>query len=229
MAGERSIAWTAITRKGHLIQTGARLMFFAAPFFVLAVFFSWQTLMRIENVPPVSCCAAVYDRILDGAPGTAAMKGLVPVFLWASLAGCTALLVLAVQSIRRPDRGSGAIRLATALLWSIGATITVKQVWSAYYYQVLSHPCPWCLFLPDYWGAGFFIFGCMSIVVLESVALWLADRTRMHHPALADPADARIRRAAWRIAAALIGFTVLTGGPAIVWRLHTGVWLDGSP
>jgi hypothetical protein len=215
--------------EGHLIQTGARLMFFAAPFFVLAVFFSWQTLMRIENVPPVSCCAAVYDRILGGAPGTAAMKGLVPVFLWASLAGCTALLVLAVQSIRRPDRGSGAMRLAIALLWSIGATISVKQVWSAYYYQVLSHPCPWCLFLPDYWGAGFFIFGCMSIVVLESVALWLADRTRMHHPALADPADARIRRAAWRIAAALIGFTVLTGGPAIVWRLHTGVWLDGSP
>jgi hypothetical protein len=47
--------------EGHLIQTGARLMIGAAPFFVLAVFFSWQALMRIENVPPVSCCAAVYD------------------------------------------------------------------------------------------------------------------------------------------------------------------------
>jgi hypothetical protein len=101
-------------------------------------------------------------------------------------------------------------------------------VWSAYYYQVLSHPCPWCLFLPDYYGAGFLIFGCMAVVVMESIALWLADRTRRRYPVLADPATKRIRRSAWHIDS-LIGFTILTAGPAIAWRLRTGVWLDGSP
>jgi hypothetical protein len=214
--------------EGLLTQAGARAILLAAPFLLLAVFFSWQSLMRIENVPPVSCCAAVYDRILDDSPGSVALKGLTPIFLWGGLAGFTALLILAVSSIRRPGHGAGALRCMIAAVWSIGATVSVKQVWSAYYYQVLSHPCPWCLFLPDYWGAGFLIFGCMAIVVLESVALWLADRTLSRVPALAAPARKRIRQAAWRITIALIGFTVLTAGPAIVWRLRTGAWLDGS-
>ena len=215
--------------EGRLTRAGARVMICAAPFFVLALFFSWQTLMRIENVPPVSCCAAVYDQVLDEAPGFAAMKRLGPVSLWGSLAGSATLLVLAVLAIRFPDRGSGALRCAIAFPWSIVATVSVKQVWSAYYYQVLSHPCPWCLFLPDYHGVGFFIFGCMAVAVLESVALWLAARTRSRHPALADPAGRRIRRSAWRIAVAVTGFTLLTVGPAIAWRLRTGVWIDGAP
>ncbi|WP_319407393.1 hypothetical protein [uncultured Desulfosarcina sp.] len=214
--------------EGLLTRTGARVMIGAAPFLVLAIFFSWQALMRIENVPPVSCCAAVYDQVLDNAPGSVAMKRLAPICLWGSLAGGAALLVLAVSAIRRPGRGSGALGCAIALLWSVGATVSVKQVWSAYYYQVLSHPCPWCLFLPDYRGAGFFIFASMAVVVTESVALWLADRTRGRIPVLKEPADKRIRQAAWRISIALIGFTILTAGPAIAWRLRSGVWLDGS-
>lgn len=213
--------------EGRLTQAGARLMISAAPFFVLAVFFSWQALMRIENVPPVSCCAAVYDQVLNDPPGSAAMKRFAAISLWGSLAGSAALLVLAGLNIRFPDRRSGALGCLIAFLWAIGATVSIKQIWSSYYYQVLSHPCPWCLFLPDYYGAGFFIFGCMAVVVLESVVLWLVDRTRGRHPALADPAGKRIRRSAWRIAMALVGFTILTVGPAIAWRLRTGVWLDG--
>ena len=41
-------------------------------------------------------------------------------------------------------------RAILGIVWGIATTVAVKQVWSAYYYQVLSHPCPWCLFLPDY-------------------------------------------------------------------------------
>ena len=106
--------------------------------------------------------------------------------------------------------------------------VAVIQVWSAYYYQVLSHPCPWCLYLPDYYGAGFIIFGCMAAVVMESIALWLAEHTRGRHPVLTNPAGKRILRSAWRIAIILVVFTVLTAGPAIAWRLRTGTWLDGS-
>ena len=227
--------WRVIDRldshhpQGVLIQTGARVMMAAAPFFAMAVFYSWKALMRIETVPPVSCCAAVYDRVLSGGSESAAMRWLAPISLWGSLTGCAALLVLTRLHIRLPDRGSGALPATLAIIWCIGATVSVKQVWAAYYYQVLSHPCPWCLFLPDNYAAGFFIFGCMAVIVMESIAIWLADRIRRRHTMLADPAIARIRRAAWRMAIALIGFTVLTAGPAIAWRLRTGVWLGVSP
>ena len=215
--------------QGVLTQPCARMMLIAAPFFVLAVFFSWQALMRVETVPPVSCCAAVYDQVLSGASDSTFLKSLVSICLRFSLIGSAALLALAVSAIRSPDRTSGVIIALIAFLWGIGAIVAVKQVWSAYYYQVLSHPCPWCLFLPDYYGAGFFIFGCMAVVVMESVALWLAERTRCRYPILADPANRRIRRSAWRIAITVMVFTLLTAGPAIAWRLRTGVWLNGSP
>jgi hypothetical protein len=82
------------------------------------------------------------------------MKGLVPVFLLGQPGGLRRCSSWRCQASDHPERGSGAMRCAVAILWSIGATTaSVKQVWSAYYYQVLSHPCPWCLFLPDYYGA----------------------------------------------------------------------------
>ena len=214
--------------QGVLTQAAARVMLSAAPFFVLAVCFSWQALMRVENAPPVSCCAAVYDQVLTGASESTVIKSLVPVCLGFSLVGSAALLALAVSAIRSPHRTSGVIMAIIATLWGIAAMVAVKQVWSAYYYQVLSHPCPWCLFLPDHYGAGFLIFGCMAVVVMESIALWLAARTRCRYPVLSDPACNRIRRSAWRIAIILVVFTVLTAGPAIAWRLRTGTWLDGS-
>jgi hypothetical protein len=214
--------------QGVLTQTGARVMISAAPFFLLAVFYSWQSLIRVETVPTVSCCAAVYDRVLGGTSESAALRSLAAICLWFSLAGGAALLALMVLKIRFPDRGSGARPAVLAILWSIAATVAVKQVGSAYYYQVLSHPCPWCLFLPDYYGAGFFIFGGLAVVVMESIALWIADRIRCRYPVLDDPAAKRIHRSSWRIAIAMIGFAMLALGPAIVWRLRTGVWLDGS-
>ena len=214
--------------EGVLTQVGARVMITAAPSFVLALFFSWQALMRVENVPPVSCCAVVYDQVLSGASTSTAIKWLVPASLWGSLTGGAALLALAVLTIRFPDRISGAVPVVIATSWGIGATIAVKHVWAAYYYQVLSHPCPWCLFLSDYYGAGFFIYGCLAVVVMQSLTFWLADRIRIRYPVLADAATKRIRRSAWRIILALFGYSVLTMGPAIAWRLRTGVWLDGS-
>ena len=215
--------------QGVLTRVGARVMLGAAPFFILAVCFSWQALMRVENVPPVSCCAAVYDQVLTGGSESTVIKSFAPVCLGLDLVGSAALLALAVSAIRAPDRTPGAPVTIIAILWGIAAVVAVIQVWSAYYYQVLSHPCPWCLFLPDYHGAGFVIFGSMAIVLMESTALWLAQRTRCRHPVLTVPAVRRIRRSAWRIAVSVMVFTILTAGPAIAWHLRTGTWLDGSP
>lgn len=227
-------AWRILDRldehqpAGVLTRTKARVMVGAAPFIGLAMFYAWQGLMRIESVPAVSCCAAVYDRVLDVSPTSTDMKRLVSVCLWGSLAGGTALLALAMATIRHPLRESGLLAILIAIPWAIASTTAVKWVWSAYYFQVLSHPCPWCLFLADYFWAGFFIFGSMAVVVVEGMALDLATRTHRRHPVLAAPAIRRRRQAAWRITASLIAHTSLTAAPAIFWWLQSGLWLHGG-
>ena len=216
--------------QGVLIPTGARLLITAAPFILLALVHSWQALMRIDSAPPVSCCAAVYDQILSNASESTIRVKLTSAALWISLAGSVVLPVSALVAAtpRIPGLITGGIIAAMAIGWSVLAAVCVKQVWSAYYYEVLSHPCPWCLFLPDYHGAGFFIFACLALVTLEGVAFWVADHTGKKYAILAGPAGHRRRQAAWRIMSGIILFSILTLGPAMAWRWRTGVWMDGS-
>lgn len=212
--------------QGVLTQANVRVMISATPFLALAIFYTWQALIRIETVPPVSCCAFVYDQVLIDTDGYAATNRFKSIFFWCSLAGGAALLVLAALKSRFPCRGPGALMAVIGIFWALGAAITVTHVWSAYYYQVLSHPCPWCLFLPEHHGTGFFIFGSVAMVVLETIALWQFERVRYRYPVLAGPAERRIRQSGRRIVIAMIGFTALTLGPAIFWRIETGVWLN---
>jgi hypothetical protein len=213
--------------RGLLIQPCARLMILSAPFLLLALFHSWRALLNVDATPAVSCCAAVYDKVLDEQAAGLISAGAIPMVLWGSLAGGVVLLAAALQKIRAPLRGSCAWLGVMAPFWMVAAGVGVKQVWSAYYYQVLSHPCPWCLFLPDHNGAGFFIYGAIAMVFAECTVLFLIDRVRRRHEALAGPAAKRIRRGGRRIVFALVVFTVLTMGPALCWRLRTGVWLGG--
>ncbi|BBO91437.1 hypothetical protein [Desulfosarcina ovata] len=210
-----------------LAETGARLLIAVCPILVLALFHTWQAVMQIDGAPPVSCCAAVYDRILNNDSGLATQSRAISIALWSSLSGIAILPLVVMMAVRYPHGPTGGIAALLAIAWTGTSTVAVKHTWSAYYYQVLSHPCPWCLFLPDYNGAGFLIFGCLAIILLESIALWTAGRIRSHAP-LVDPADQRMRQAVWRIVVALVGFTLLTAGPAILWRLRTGVWMDGT-
>jgi len=214
---------------GVLVPLTARLFITAAPFVILALVNSWQALMRIDGAPPVSCCAAVYDQVLSNASDSTRMAGLLRATLWISLPG-SALLSLAslVTAVRPSVRVTGRAIAVMAIVWSVCAGVDVKHVWSAYYYEVLSHPCPWCLFLPDYYGAGFLIFACLAVVMLEGVAFWVADHTARTHAVLAEPAGRRRRKAAWRVTISILVFTLLTIGPALAWRMRTGVWMDGS-
>jgi hypothetical protein len=210
---------------GGLTWQAARIWLTAAPFLLAAVFYSWQALMQIESTPPVSCCAAVYDRVLEETTTAAVTGRLLAASFWGHLAGSVSLLILAARKIQRPEGGLGILPAAIMTLWVPAASICIKHFWSVYYYQVLSHPCPWCLFLSDHYGAGFLIFGCMAAAVLSSVSLWTADHVRSHHPLLSKPAVKRIHDSAWQLLAAIILFTILTAGPALVWRLRTGVWM----
>lgn len=226
-------AWRVLDRlnrhhpEGLLTMTAARVLISAMPFLVLAVGYAWQALMHIDPAAPVSCCAAVYDRVVQDVSPSTAGHWLVPAALRASLITGGIMMLSAISKWRRPNRGWSAIPAVLALPWMITSFIALEQVWAAYYYQVLSHPCPWCLFLPDYYGAGFFIYGTMAVAVLEAIALWVADRTRRMHTPLAATAIDRLRKAAQRMVWALAGFYLLSTGPAIIWRLRTGVWLGG--
>jgi hypothetical protein len=210
---------------GGLTWQAARILLTAAPFLLAAVLYSWPALMRIASSPPVSCCAAVYDRVLEETSTSAVPGRLLAASFWGQLAGSVGLLILAARRIQHPERGSAILPTAIVTLWVPAASICIKHLWSLYYYQVLSHPCPWCLFLSDYCGAGFLIFGCMAAAVLSSVSLWVAGHVRSRHPPLSKPAIRHIRRSAWQLLAAIVGFTGLTAGPALLWRLHTGVWM----
>lgn len=212
--------------QGMLIRTSARVMLLAAPFLALAVFCTWLAVMRVATVPAVSCCAAIYDPVVN-SNGPSIVAG--SMLTWSSLAAAAALLILTMLGIRFSHWEFGPLPAVIAVCWAVTATNAVKHVWAAYYYQVLSHPCPWCLFLPDYHGVGFFIFGCMAVVIMEGIAFWLAGRTRRQYPLLAAPAEKRRCRAARRMMIALIGFTLLTAGPAVAWRLGNGVWLGDWP
>jgi hypothetical protein len=205
-------------------QNGARLILAASPLLALSLISSWQALMHMDAVPTVSCCAAVYDRVLDGT-ADAHRVGLNP---WFSLACQALLLILSLICVWRPQWPWAWWAAPLGIAWAAGSTVAVKHVWSAYVYQVLSHPCPWCLFLPDHHGIGFPVFGCMAVIVMESLAVATAHRARVQFTDLNRPATDRIRRAAIRILVCLAGFTLLTVGPAVAWRLRTGAWLDGS-
>ncbi|BBO77278.1 hypothetical protein DSCW_46950 [Desulfosarcina widdelii] len=224
-------AWWVLERlnrfdpMGGLTWQAARIWLTAAPFLLAAFIYSWLALMQVESTPPVSCCAAVYDQVLEETSAAAVTGRLLAASFWGHLAGSVSLLILAVRRIHLPEHGSGILPAAIMILWAPAASICIKHFWSVYYYQVLSHPCPWCLFLSDYYGAGFLIFGCIAVVVLSSISLWTADRVRSRHPILSKPAVKRIHHSAWQLLAAIILFTTLTAGPALVWRLRTGVWM----
>ena len=224
-------AWQVLDRlnRSHpgnvATRSAGRMLITAAPLLVLAVYYSWQALMHVAAVPAVSCCAAIYDRILAAPADSAGSSRLIALAFFGHLTGGITLLVLAALAVRLPGRVPGGFITALAVTWSVAASVAVKQVWSPYHYQVLSHPCPWCLFLPDAYGVGFIVFGCVVVIVMEAVAFWTADRVCRQHPQLFEAAAIRRRRSAGRIICALIGFAIASAGPAIFWRLNTGIWL----
>ena len=95
--------------------------------------------MHVDAVPAVSCCAAIYDRILTAPADSATPSRMVALAFPGHLTSGIILLVLAALEIRFPGRVPGGLITALAVMGSLAASVTVKQVWSSYYYQVLCH------------------------------------------------------------------------------------------
>ncbi|MEE4608014.1 MAG: hypothetical protein V2L15_03935, partial [Desulfobacteraceae bacterium] len=169
----------------------ARVSCVVLPVALLAVADTYQALAHLNAQAPVSCCSVVYDQF----------RSLAEAHEWAgvsdrSLVGGTlalglALLAAAAAVWRGPQRvGRAAVLAVLGPVWSAVAALTLVRVLSAYYYGVLHHHCPWCLFLPEHHRIGYLLFGLLAAATLEAPAALTAARCGDRVPA----ANERARR-----------------------------------
>ena len=137
-----------------------------------------------------------------------------------------AVVILLVVVIGIAALWSGGWLLAGA--WLPIAAVALVRVWAAYHYGVLHHYCPWCLFLPEHHMIGFPVWIAWLVVAYEApAALVLSLPFIRKLPGVSLPADVGARQAARNMLMAVVFFVLLAVGPAIWWRLHFGMWLNG--
>ncbi|RJO68588.1 MAG: hypothetical protein C4523_07530 [Myxococcales bacterium] len=215
--------------RGALSTASLRFLLVAlAPAF-LAVYDTILAVVRLDVHAPVSCCTALYDRLRTATPGvlggTSNDTGVL--FAWIVI-GATALAVAVIFSLRPPKRLAWpSLALAATMgAWSWLSLIAVQRIFASYHYGVLSHHCPWCLFLPEHYLIGVWLWGALVVGVLESVALIAAGRSADMQPELREAAAERFRRAARHVAMAVLFFSLLAAAPAVVWRIRFGMWME---
>jgi hypothetical protein len=202
----------------------ARVTCVVLPVALLAVVDTYQALAHLNAREPVSCCSVVYDqfRSLAEAREWAGMSDRS--LVGGALALGLALLAAAAAVWRGPQRiGRAAVLAVAGFVWSTVSALTLVRVLSAYYYGVLHHHCPWCLFLPEHHRIGYLMFGLLAAAALEAPAALTAALCGDRVPG----ADGRARRAAAVTALAAICFALLTFIPPLVWRWRFGVWMSG--
>ena len=211
-----------------LTKYNSRVLLLALPFFFLAVITTFIGFLNIDSHQPVNCCAVVYDQFSNL---TAARKiaGIPNTFwVWTFWTLTVVMLLFAVWSQRTKrtngDKASGSLAVIS-VIWVPIAAITLVRVYAAYFYQVLHHHCPWCLFLPEHKFVGVPLFGVLFIITLEGPISYLAAKTAANYPDLLTRARIRSRLAGLRLLLAAIAYTGMVGLPAIYWRLLYGVWL----
>ena len=226
--------WLVLERLNNLqpdrpLTTGnARVLLLILPLHLLAVSTTMQAFMRIDMVQPVDCCAVVYDQFPNLA--VAQQTAGIPNTLWLLIFWTLTSLVMisGFQSWRaKPaDRAktSGWTALLS-LLWVPTAAVVLIKVFAAYYYQVLHHHCPWCLFLPDHKFVGIPLFFCLAVVVLEGPAAFITAKIADKYAQFDQTAAWRSKIAGLRILLAAGAFIGMVSLPAIFWRLQFGVWI----
>jgi hypothetical protein len=100
------------------------------------------------------------------------------------------------------------------------------RVHAAYFYQVLHHHCPWCLFLPEHKFVGVPLFGLLIIITMEGPLSYLAAKTAANFPDLLPRARRRSKLAGLRLILAAVTYAGMVALPAIYWKLFYGVWLE---
>ena len=211
-----------------LTKYNSRVLLLALPFFFLAVITTFRGFLSIDSHQPVNCCAMVYDQFSNLAAARK-IAGIPNTFwVWTFWTLSAVMLLFAVWTLRTKrtngDKASGSLAVIS-VIWVPIAAITLVRVHAAYFYQVLHHHCPWCLFLPEHKFVGVPLFGALFIIILEGPISYLAAKTAAKYPDLLAGARIRSRLAALRLLLAAVAYTGMVGLPAIYWRLLYGVWL----
>jgi hypothetical protein len=206
----------------------ARTLLVASPVVVLAVYDTFQAILRLDVNRPVDCCTAVYGQIrnMDSAGG----GGSVPdaYWIWGLALGGIAIIFFGLHLWRssRPlgARMTGLFSLVT-ILWVPVAATSLLRSFAAYHYRFPREPCAWCLFLPENKLVGYLLFGSLVVVAVEGCSAFICSTVAAKSPALESTARRRSRTAGLRVALAVLLFLALVGIPAVVWRLQLGFWI----
>ncbi|WP_300456862.1 hypothetical protein [Desulfobacula sp.] len=212
-----------------LTDITARLFLVIPAVAVLTLKQTYASFAGIRPHQPVDCCAVVYDQFTT-LKHAKSILGLgdafwISAFIVLSLALFSLSVALRTSMVDRPGiRGLHAI---ISCLWLPVASLTLVNIFSAYHYEVLHHHCPWCLFLPEHRLVGYPLYGALYVIGMEGFTLFMLPRLANQDITVYKKALDRCRRAANRITFAQLLFLIIAILPAIVWRLHYGVWMSG--
>ena len=212
-----------------LTRYNSRLLLLALPFFLIAVITTFRGILHIDSHQAVNCCAIVYDQFGNLAAARK-IAGIPNAFWVRTFWMLTALMLLcAVWSLKtKRTHGETAVGFLAviSIVWVSIAAITLVRVHAAYFYQVLHHHCPWCLFLPEHKFVGVPLFGLLIIITLEGPLSYLVAKTAANFPDLLPRARRRSKLAGLRLILAAVTYAGMVAFPAIHWKLLYGVWIE---
>lgn len=227
-------AWHLLDRlnrsrpESPLATGAARALLLASPAAFLAVYDTIQAVLRLDVHRPVDCCSVIYDQVRAASQAGGGSPVPEAYGIWGLAVGGAVILFLGVRmwrSNRNPGTRITGLVALTAMLWVPVAAFVLVRSLSAYYYGVLQHRCPWCLFLPEHGLVGYPLFGALILIAVEAGAALVCSIVGARVPALAPETRTRSRAAGLRMTLATALFLALSGLPPILWRLRFGVWM----
>lgn len=226
--------WTAsrIDRhhpEGPLRPFMGRLFLLGFPLMLLGIVTWGRAVAAVDPAKAVDCCAVVYAAATRHAPPVPLDTGPGG-HQWIAVCLAGAALIAAAGLVRwkHPTWGGPWVAILLGCFtmgWVWAAVQALRFGFGPYIYEVLQHPCPWCLFLPEHGGVGVVLFGALAVVCLEQTAAGVSAVIARSQPDLRDAAMARLRTTQWRTAAAVIVFCTVSAAPVIRWRIHFGGWM----
>lgn len=216
--------------RAPFVKLNARILLLSLPFLIVALSDTGRALIYMDAQQPVDCCARVYDQVrvlTENKIQNDILESLQMGSFWV----LTALLMIHTLWLRLSQSAvTGKLAgwlVILVMLWLPLAVILLINNFSAYYYKVLHHHCPWCLFLSQHGYVGFFLFATLAIIALEGPVAFVMAKIAGGYPGVKPLALQRFRRACFRLLIAVCAYVMMVSLPALVWRIRYGLWMAG--
>ena len=206
----------------HLDAGCAKGLICTVPFVVLGVWLSIETLWALGHGQSGDCCTIAYGGTLKGS--------LLLDSSW--LLGGLALLSILVLAygicvVRNSAIATWLYALGggVILVWCVVAYFAMVYFFSAYYYGVTQHHCPWCLFLPGNFGIGYPLTLAMALLLSQGAALVIRNRINCLYPLPVEWLQRKNRISGLLILAGMVVYFLVSLIPMVIWRIGHGAWL----